>query len=99
VTTIAAPVFAFYGGNDARISATVPSTAAAMKAARKKYDPVTYDGAGHGFMRVGEDPTNTLPENRTAREQAFSRLIILLKEMNAAPADSYPNQSQTPNSK
>ena len=29
-----------------------------MKAAGKSYDPVTYDGAGHGFMRAGEDPAN-----------------------------------------
>ncbi|MGZ4867910.1 MAG: dienelactone hydrolase family protein, partial [Candidatus Angelobacter sp.] len=28
----------------------------AMKAAGKKYEPVTYAGAGHGFMRAGEDP-------------------------------------------
>ena len=27
-----------------------------MKAAGKKYEPVTYAGAGHGFMRAGEDP-------------------------------------------
>ena len=54
---IAAPVYGFYGGNDARIAATVPATTAAMKAAGKIYEPVTYDGAGHGFMRAGEDPT------------------------------------------
>jgi len=27
-----------------------------MAAAKKQYDPVVYDGAGHGFMRAGEDP-------------------------------------------
>jgi carboxymethylenebutenolidase len=32
---ITAPVYGFYAGNDARISATVPATAAAMKAAGK----------------------------------------------------------------
>ena len=35
-----------------------------MKAAGKIYEPVTYDGAGHGFMRAGEDPTNTIPPTR-----------------------------------
>jgi len=79
VTTITAPVYAFYAGNDARIGATVPATIAAMKAAGKKYEPVTYDGAGHGFMRAGEDPTNTVPGNKTAREQGFARLVTLLK--------------------
>src|ERR1700733_8593562 len=57
VTTITAPVYGFYGGNDARIDATIPATTAAMKAAGKTYEPVTYEGAGHGFMRAGEDPT------------------------------------------
>lgn len=81
VTTITAPVYGFYAGEDARVGATVPATKDAMKAAGKTYDPVTYDGAGHGFMRAGEDPGNTNPANKTAREQAFARLIKLLKEI------------------
>lgn len=56
VTGITAPVYGFYAENDARIGATVPGTIEAMKAAGKKYEPVTYEGAGHGFMRAGEDP-------------------------------------------
>ncbi|HEV8181519.1 MAG TPA: dienelactone hydrolase family protein, partial [Candidatus Angelobacter sp.] len=58
VSAITAPVYGFYAGNDARIGATLPATTEAMKTASKKYDPVTYDGAGHGFMRAGEDPAN-----------------------------------------
>jgi len=56
VSAITAPVYGFYGGADARIDATIPDAVAAMKSAGKTYDPVTYDGAGHGFMRAGEDP-------------------------------------------
>ena len=56
---ITAPVYGFYAGNDARITATVPATKDAMAAAGKKYEAVIYDGAGHGFMRAGEDPANT----------------------------------------
>jgi carboxymethylenebutenolidase len=78
---ITAPVYGFYAGNDARITATVPDTKTAMAAAGKKYDPVIYDGAGHGFMRAGEDPTNTNPANTTARNEAFKRLESLLKGM------------------
>jgi carboxymethylenebutenolidase len=52
-----------------------------MKAAGKTYEPVTYDGAGHGFMRAGEDPSNTVPANKTAREQAFARVVELLKKL------------------
>ncbi len=81
VSSITAPVYGFYAGNDARIGATVPGTIAAMKAAGKKYEPVTYDGAGHGFMRAGEDPTNTNPANKTAREEALARLLKLLQGM------------------
>jgi carboxymethylenebutenolidase len=81
VTTITAPVYGFYAGNDARIGATIPATTAAMKAAGKKYEPVTYDGAGHGFMRAGEDLTNTVPGNKTAREEGFARLVLLLQRM------------------
>ena len=79
--TIAAPVFGFYAGSDARISATVPDTKTAMAAAGKKYDPQIYDGAGHGFMRAGEDPSNTNPANTTARTQALARLKTLLTGM------------------
>jgi len=93
VSTITAPVYGFYAANDARITSTVPATVSAMKAAGKKYEPVTYDGAGHGFMRAGEDRANTVPGNKTARKQAFSRLVTLLKNMNAAPAASRQNET------
>ena len=90
VSTISAPVYGFYAGNDARIGATIPATIDAMKAAGKVYDPVTYDGAGHGFMRAGEDPGNAVPGNKTAREQGFARLVKLLREMKAAPVAGNP---------
>jgi carboxymethylenebutenolidase len=78
---IAAPVYGFYAGSDARISATVPSAKDEMAAAGKKYDPVIYPDAGHGFMRAGEDPTNTNPANTTARDEGLKRLEGLLKGM------------------
>ena len=80
-STITAPVYGFYAGNDARIGATLPETISGMKAAHKKFEPVTYDGAGHGFMRAGEDPANNNPANKTARDRAFTRLISLLKAL------------------
>ncbi len=80
MANIKAPVYGFYAGNDARIGATVPGTIEAMKTAGKKYDPVTYDGAGHGFMRAGQEPSPT-PANKKARDEAFARLTMLLKEM------------------
>ena len=74
---ITSPVYGFYAGNDARIDATVPDTIAAMKAAGKTFDPITYDGAGHGFMRAGQAPDAT-PENKKAFEQGFGRLLAHL---------------------
>jgi carboxymethylenebutenolidase len=81
VSSITAPVYGFYGGNDARIDATIPDAQAAMKQAGKTYDPVTYEGAGHGFMRAGEDPGNTNPANKTAHDQAWERWLSLLKSL------------------
>jgi len=57
---IGAPVYGFYAENDARIDATIAPTSDAMKELKKMYDPVTYAGAGHGFMRAGE-PNNPPP--------------------------------------
>jgi carboxymethylenebutenolidase len=80
---ITAPVYGFYAQNDARISATVPATTAAMKAAGKTYDPVIYDGAGHGFMRAGQAP-DTNDANKKAYEDGFKRMLSLLSKPGAA---------------
>jgi carboxymethylenebutenolidase len=58
---IKAPIYGFYAGNDARINATLPATVAAMMELKKPFEPVTYDGAGHGFMRAGDAPEPTPP--------------------------------------
>jgi carboxymethylenebutenolidase len=81
VSSITAPVYGFYGGNDARIDATIPDTQEAMKKAGKKYDPVTYEGAGHGFMRAGEDPNDSNPANKSAHDKGWERWLTLLKAM------------------
>jgi carboxymethylenebutenolidase len=76
---INAPVYGFYAGEDARIGATVPATVAAMKAAGKTYEPVTYDGAGHGFMRAGEAP-DASAANKKARDDSWARWKSLLEK-------------------
>ena len=80
IKSITAPVYGFYAGNDSRIGATIPATTEEMKAAGKKYEPVTYDGAGHGFMRAGEAPDDSA-DNKKAREEGMARLTTLLKSM------------------
>jgi len=69
---IKAPVYGFYAGNDARIGAMIPDAVAQMKAAGKTYDIVTYEGAGHGFMRSGEAP-DAKDADKKARAEAWSR--------------------------
>ena len=77
MTRIKAPVYGFYAGNDARIGATLPDTTAQMKAAGKTFDPVVYEGAGHGFMRAGEAP-DANDANKKARQDAWVRWKDLL---------------------
>ncbi len=77
---IACPVYGFYGEADARIGATIPKTAEVMKAAGKTFEPQTYAGAGHGFMRAGE-ALDASPENRHARNEAWKRWRTLLGQL------------------
>ena len=65
---IKAPVYGFYAGNDARINATLPATAAAMTELKKTFDQVTYEGAGHGFMRAGDAPEPVAPQPKGEKE-------------------------------
>jgi carboxymethylenebutenolidase len=65
---IAAPVYGFYAGNDARINAALPKTIEFMKELNKTFDPVTYEGAGHGFMRAGDAPEPVAPEPKGDKE-------------------------------
>ena len=81
VSAITAAVYGFYAGTDARIDATIPDTREAMKKAGKKYDPVTYEGASHGFMRSGEDPANTVEADKKARSEAWQRWLAALKAL------------------
>jgi carboxymethylenebutenolidase len=80
IARINCPVYGFYGGNDARVDATIPQSAELMKKAGKSYEPVTYEGAGHGFMRAGEDPSGT-EVNKKARDAAWVRWKSLLQKI------------------
>jgi len=77
---ISAPVFGFYGGADERVNATIPASEEAMNAAGKSFEYKIYDGAGHAFMRSGEDP-NGDPSNVTARNSAFEWMKEILGEL------------------
>jgi carboxymethylenebutenolidase len=51
-----------------------------MTAAGKTYEPVVYEGAGHGFMRSGETAGEDDP-NRKARDAAWARWLGILKAL------------------
>ncbi|UCF29772.1 MAG: dienelactone hydrolase family protein [bacterium] len=78
VNTIKAPVYGFYGGDDARVNATIAGTAGLMRKAGKTFEPVTYEGAGHAFMRRGEEAEPS-EANRKAKEEGWARWLELMK--------------------
>lgn len=80
VARIACPVYGFYAGNDARVTATVPKATELMTAAKKTYEPVTYDGAGHGFMRAGAAP-DANAANKKAHDEGWARWKELLNKI------------------
>jgi carboxymethylenebutenolidase len=79
IKRIKAPAYGFYASLDARIGATVPDTVAKMKELGKTYEPVTYEGAGHGFMRAGEAP-DASAGNAKARTDAWVRVKEILAQ-------------------
>ena len=82
IAKIGCPVYGFYAENDARVNATIPKAEELMKAAGKKYEPVTYQGAGHGFMRSGEKSNPNFREgDGKARDEAWARWKTLLKQL------------------
>src|SRR5438093_3003798 len=82
VKNIACPVYGFYAENDERVVAMIPTPEELMKAAGKKYEPVIYKGAGHGFMRSGEPSNPAVREaDKKARDEAWARWKKLLAEL------------------
>jgi carboxymethylenebutenolidase len=77
---ISTPVYGFYGGNDQRINAGIPKAAQRMKAAGKVYEAVTYPGAGHAYMRLGDDPAGA-EENKAARAESWTRIKEILAKL------------------
>jgi carboxymethylenebutenolidase len=51
LANVKVPVLGLYGGDDERVGATVPPADSAMKALGKRFEPHTFPGAGHGFLR------------------------------------------------
>jgi carboxymethylenebutenolidase len=95
LSRITAPVYGFYAQNDSRINATLPSTIEAMKELKKKFDPVTYEGAGHGFMRAGEAPEPQAPAAKgneaadKAAAEEYQKALVAYKANKNAREDAW----------
>jgi carboxymethylenebutenolidase len=81
LANIKAPILGLYGGDDARINATIPSTQEKMKALGKIYETHIFEGAGHGFLgqQGGQNGANL-----RASEQAWPIAIAFLKKHTGA---------------
>jgi carboxymethylenebutenolidase len=84
---INAPVYGFYAGNDERINATLPKTSETMTELKKTFDPVTYEGAGHGFMRAGDAPEPTAPVAKGDKEADAKSTADYQKDLTAYKAN------------
>ncbi|MDX1641498.1 MAG: dienelactone hydrolase family protein [Balneolaceae bacterium] len=80
VQNISAPVYGFYGENDQRINSGIPDIERMMEEYGKTYEYEIYDGAGHAFMRAGDDP-DADPASKAARDAAWDRLKGLLEDI------------------
>ncbi|MEJ2336346.1 MAG: dienelactone hydrolase family protein [Gemmatimonadales bacterium] len=76
LAAIQAPVLGLYGGDDARVNATIPPARKELDRLGKVYETEIYAGAGHGFLRQqsGRDGSNL-----KASEQAWARTLAFLR--------------------
>jgi carboxymethylenebutenolidase len=77
VAAVQAPVLGLYGGADARVNATVPPVDSAMRAQGKAFRVITYDDAGHGFLRQIDGREGA---NRRAAEAAWPETIAWFRQ-------------------
>jgi carboxymethylenebutenolidase len=77
LSAIEAPVLGHYGGDDARVNATIPDAQAEMDRLGKFYEANIYEGAGHGFLRQqsGRDGANL-----DATRAAWPRTIAFFRQ-------------------
>ena len=76
LATVKAPVQGHYGGDDARVNATIPPAEAEMKRLGKPFEPHVYAGAGHGFLRA---QTGREGANYKATQAAWPATIAFLR--------------------
>jgi carboxymethylenebutenolidase len=74
---VKAPVLGLYGGDDARVNATIPDAEKEMKRLGKRFEFEVYEGAGHGFLRAQDGREGA---NLRAAQRAWPRTVEFLKK-------------------
>jgi len=77
LASVRAPVLGLYGGNDARVDATIPPADSALRALGRTYEHIIYPGAGHGFLR---QQTGTAGANFAAARAAWPATIAWFRK-------------------
>lgn len=77
LAAVRAPVLGLYGGDDARVNATIEPAQKALGARKQPYEPHQFAGAGHGFLR---QQTGREGANLAATKQAWPRTVAFLRK-------------------
>ena len=74
---VTTPVQGHYGGDDARVNATIDAARQRLAQRKTAYEPHLHDGAGHGFLRQqsGRDGANL-----RASQQAWPSVVSFLRK-------------------
>jgi len=74
---VRAPVLGLYGGDDARVNATIEPAREALGRLGRSYEAEVFEGAGHGFLRAQALRDGA---NLRATQQAWPRALAFLRE-------------------
>ena len=79
---IEVPVYGFYGEDDNRVNSTIDFSETSMSAYDKTYEYEIYEGAGHAFMRRGDDPEAARNNaNVLARNKSWEKIVQILQNL------------------
>lgn len=77
LSNVRVPVLGLYGGDDARVNATVPPAQDIMRRLGKTYEVHFFEGAGHGFLRQ-QDGRNGA--NLAASDKAWPLTLAFFRQ-------------------
>jgi carboxymethylenebutenolidase len=73
---VSAPVLAFYGENDGRVTGTLPELSETLSGLGADFTSVVYPGAGHAFF----NDTNPMTYDADSANDAWAKVLIALGE-------------------